>query len=392
MLALVIEDSPQQATHLTGLLRDAGFSVHVAHDGESGVAMAAASPEVPDLIISDVVMPGIDGFEVCRRIKKDARLANVPVILLTGTGSPLDVLLAAQSGAHDFAVKPYDPDSLFARIWRALGATASDTIEVEGRTYDLSHAPRLGQMLTSALEDGIHREAALAESRRAVQREQIAREALMAMVAHELRTPLSSLLMRASLAKRGDAAMLEKLPLAVTEQVARMVRVIDDLHDSARIETGSLTVAREDVDLVQVVRDAVDRFRPTAEKHTVVMPEVAPVRARIDRGRIEQVLINFLNNAVKYSDAGRPITVRVQQHHERVRVGVRDEGMGIREEERLRVFERGFRTKEGAAKAPGLGIGLYVCRHVIELHDGKVGVDSQLGRGSEFWFEVPKAA
>lgn len=393
-MIVVIEDSATQRLQLVRDVRNGGWEVTAAADGESGLEAARALDPPPLAIVTDILMPGIDGWEVCRRIRTDPRLAGVAVIVLTELSRPADVLRAVVAGADNYCTKPYAPDRLVARIRRAIEQKAggSSEVEVEGETFSLQNVPpRIAHVLASTLEDAAQRYRELARSRADLQAAYADREAMTRVVVHELRSPLQAMLAAAQIAQRRPE-ILNDLPALVERQGQRVRRILDDLSDLTRIELGQLPVEPVDADLAAVVRGAIDRIRPSVPTHRVDLDAPAsPLRARVDADRIEQVLTNLITNAVKYSPDADRVHVAVRRAGDRARVEVRDWGIGVPPDHRERIFERYFRSRGGESTAEGLGIGLFVTRHLVRTHGGTIGVDPAPDRGSVFWFELPLA-
>jgi PAS domain S-box-containing protein len=243
------------------------------------------------------------------------------------------------------------------------------------------------------------------------ERKQLERERaeLLGIVAHDLGNPLASIKARVQLLTRQiargkalDADALSGLELLVT----RMERLVRDLRDAESIEAGHLMLVRDRFDLVSLLRQEAETAK-TASQGSVMLelPDWASsgaVEVDADRDRIGQVIANLLSNAIKYSLAGQPVALSLDREKRPispdtspvsfVRVSVRDEGPGIPKEALSQVFERFYRvpgidTRRG--DRPGLGLGLYICRQLIERHGGQIGVDSVVGHGSTFWFTLP---
>lgn len=400
MTIVVIEDSKTQAEKLRALLAHAGHDVVVAHDGESGLALCRSLPSVPAAIVCDIVMPGIDGYEVCRRAKADPILRSVPVLLLTALGEPADVLRAVAAGADNYCFKPYDPGTLVQRVQDALDRAERtrrqelpDTeVELDGERFALGTSmSRLGNILVSSLRDASERYLELERSRKRLAKTNLEREEVMRVVAHEMRSPLQSMLLISELCreKPDDERLLRSMPDRVSRMVQRLLRLIEDLSDLSSIDLGTLRLDSTPLDLVALVRDTTERVQSTIASHRfeIQMPDVLEVRG--DLNRIEQVVTNLLTNAAKYSPGGDRVEIQVSAQGGRARVSVRDYGIGIAEEELSRVFDRYFRTANGKQRAEGLGLGLYICKALVEAHGGALGVESQIGKGSTFWFELP---
>jgi signal transduction histidine kinase len=412
---VVIEDSKTQAEKLRALLARAGYDVVVAHDGESGLALCRSLPRAPDAIISDILMPGIDGYEVCRRAKADPALCAVPVLLLTALGDPADVLRAVAAGADNYCTKPYDPATLVQRVEHALdrarrgeraqpGGTAvedavetggENAVELAGERFALGASmSRLGDILVSSLHDASERYLELERNRERLAETNLQREEVMRVVAHEMRSPLQSMLLISELCreKPDDLALLRSMPDRVSRMVQRLLRLIEDLSDLSSIDLGTLRIDPIKLDLVALVRDTAERVQSTVSSHRfeIDTPDVLEVNGDINR--IEQVVTNLLTNAAKYSPDADRVWIQLSRQGAHARLAVRDYGIGIADEEVSRIFDRYFRTDKGKKRAEGLGLGLYISKALIEAHGGEIGVESQMGKGSTFWFHLPLAS
>ena len=397
MRVVIIEDSRTQAERLRLLLESQGYEVDVALDGQQGMAACQRDP-LPHAVISDVVMPTMDGYEFARRLKDDPRTANVPLMLITTLDRPEVVFRAVASGADNFIGKPYSDDKLLARLKRMIDGTRPTPTGVlihdkSGAVHIEATPGRLASLLHSALEDATDRAEQLDRHRSQLEQANHQHQALMRLVAHELRTPLSTLSVRAKLESLASASENDPQSLAsvVARNVSRMVRIIDDLVDANNIDLGTLTADRQTIDIIEVARSAVDEARLMAPQHQVVLQAPARLEVHGDPRRLEQVIVNFLTNAIKYSPKGSTISVLVGVSGGEAKVAVSDHGIGLSESDQARVFDRYFRAAPGQQQAEGMGLGLHVCKHIIELHGGRIGVQSEIGQGSTFWFSLPAA-
>ena len=395
MLRVVaIEDSRTQAVRLVHILETAGFEVELARNGEEG--LEACKARRPDVVVSDVIMPGMDGYEVCRRIKADPALKNVPVLLATSLAEPKDVMRAVAAGADNYLTKPYDDERLPARIRRVVGAARDpNKVSLGEETFDVGGASaRLPEILTSTLEDAASRYAEVESNRAALARAEQGKNEMVRLIAHDIRTPLNAMMLRAELARQypDKTEILQKLPELVVKHVATMVRLLDDLSQVARSDEGSLSLEVSEVDLVQVVADIMPRLEMLSTDHSFEVSLPDKLEIRVDAPRIEQVLSNLVSNAIKYSPKGGKVTVALKKQATQAMLSVCDEGIGIPEASLDRVFDRGFRTNEGQAEATGAGLGLFICRELIELHGGRIWAESNDGgKGTTFRVTLPTA-
>ena len=252
------------------------------------------------------------------------------------------------------------------------------------------------------IDDQKHAQAELLQLTQELQASVRARDEFLSLASHELKTPLTTLKLQAQLLQRGveknDARLLNperigQLAEQSNRQIGRLERLIDDMLDISRIRTGRLTLRPEETDFVGLVREVLERMHPQFSAARLPVPELSASTAIIgffDRLRMEQVLTNLLTNAIRYG-GGQPISVRVAEAGERVRLEVSDRGMGIAPENQERIFER-FERVVGSSEVSGLGLGLFITREIVRAHGGDVRVESQLGHGSNFIVEIPRTA
>ena len=415
---LVVEDSPTQAQHLRLLLEAEGYRVERAPNGREGLERAQVAP--PDLIISDVTMPVMDGWDFCRAVKSSPRLKRIPFVLLTERGTAGDIIRGLEHGADNFITKPFEDDYLrerLRRIFENLDLRAQGQLDVEvtlaagGRRVVINaDKQQIFELLFATLEELSRTNGQLTESRRAVeeyarslemkvqertqqllQAEKIATMGeLLAGVAHELNNPLSVL--------TGHAALLQGVAdPAVTRRADKLVRAADRC---ARIVRNFLALARqrpparEATRLDAVVAEAVDLLAyPLRSGGVEVVQDLAadlPV-LWADPAQLHQVIVNLMTNAQQAMRASAPprrvtLSARYDRPRAVVRLIVSDTGSGIPHEIRTRIFEPFFTTKP---EGQGTGLGLPLCRSIIESHGGTISAESDVGQGASFVIELP---
>ena len=381
---IVWADDNADMREYVGRLLAAEYDVEAVADGEA--ALAAIKARRPDLVLSDVMMPNLDGFGLLRNLRDDPDTTTLPVILLSARAGEESRIEGLEKGADDYLVKPFSARELLARVAARLKA---------GRLQGQSARER--QELADAAADP---ESLLARERTARLKADAAsrlKDEFLAVLSHELRTPLNSILLWASEVRRDPNASSQRIDhaLDVIERNARVqARLTEDLLDLSTIISGKLRLNARDTNLSQVVSAAVDAVRPDARARELGLRLQLPrhLTARVDAGRVQQVVSNLVSNAVKFTPpGGGSITVQLQQIGSNAEITVTDPGQGISADFLPHVFER-FRQADNttARKYSGLGLGLALVREIVEAHGGSVHVQSAgADQGATFTIRVP---
>ncbi len=361
---LVVDDDDIACGALAALLRREGFVVTTACDGAAALAEAARS--APDVVLTDLQMPNLDGIELCRRLHQID--ADLPVIVMTAFSSTDCAIEAIRAGASDYLVKPVQIDAVLVGVERVI-ARRADALEKE---HALAHTEQLYGEALAALH---------------------AYEDVLSIVAHDLRNPLGVIhLQAARLATipliKQDEAKVRDIGGTILRCTSRMNGLIADLLEEAVARRGAPALHCKLHPLADLLGD-VGELRPLAlarNLRLVVKRAPADATAWCDRTRIAQVLANLVSNAIKFSAPKSTIQVEAYQSEDGVRFSVRDEGPGMTQETMSHVFERFWRSDD---RHGGLGLGLYIARKIIEAHEGSIGVESELGEGTRFHFSLP---
>jgi signal transduction histidine kinase len=353
---LIVDDDRLNARILAAILKPEAYAVTVTDSGEAALAAYAQSP--PDLVLLDVMLPGIDGFETCRTLKREYGATCAPIIFITAKSDSADVLEGFTAGGVDYLPKPFRHQETLARI----------------RTH-LLHRLLLEQ-LSQANAD---------------------KNRLLGMAAHDLRNPLASIRGLAGFLRNGTVGPLtaEQLDLVNTIHDASqsMLQLVNDLLELSVVEAGELTIQLEPSCLRELVEKSVNLNNVTAaQKRTRIVLQPGPPLPdmTLDPQKIRQVVNNLLSNAVKFSPAGAVIRVEVAADRAGCSIAVRDEGPGIPEGERHKLFQDFGRTSvrpTGGEQSTGLG--LAICRKIVEAHHGTIGVENLLPGGCEFKVTLP---
>lgn len=362
---LLVDDEERNLTLLESLLRPQGYHTSRAHDGETALRLAAA--EAPDCILLDVMLPGLDGFAVCRRLKADPATAAVPVIMVTALQEREDRARGLEAGADDFLSKPVNMHELRARI-RSLLRLRFLHEELAERLRQLAAAEALKEQLTHLL-------------------------------IHDLNGPLSALKVNLSILLAGMEGPLRPSQegiltsaLANAEHLARLIRTLLDI---ARLEEGRLPVKREPVSLRALAAAACAEQQPAFRARGVALEVVIPADLPPvvgDEDLLGRTVDNLLRNALQFTPPGGRVTISARAEAGGVTLMVRDTGEGIPAAFREKIFDKFAQVEVGAhGRRRGTGLGLTFCRLAVEAHEGRIWVESEEGRGSCFFVALAGA-
>jgi signal transduction histidine kinase/ActR/RegA family two-component response regulator len=359
------------------------------------------------VILLDVNMPGMDGFETASLIHQHPRFEKTPIIFVTAVNvTDMDRLRGYKLGAVDYVMVPIIPEILRGKVLvlaelfrkrrelqlanRALQVEKARELEGLNASLRQANAELAARNMDLRNEIG---ERALAEERlRDADRR---KDEFLATLAHELRNPLAPLLNALNVRRLSAPDTEEPLQALMERQMALLVRLIDDLLDVARITRGKLVLRRHPTTLDEVLRSAIETATPLLEqgRHPLQLQLPAqPVPLQADGTRLSQVFANLLNNAAKYSDPGSEIVLLASVMDDSVEVQVCDQGIGLSGEQQQQIFELFSQADNAIERARGgLGIGLTLVRHLVEMHGGEVWAHSEgLGRGSQFHVRLPR--
>jgi signal transduction histidine kinase len=419
---LVVEDSPTQARLLRLILEAEGFTVDVCEDGQAGFTRLTEASF--DLVVSDVLMQGLTGFELCRMIKADPARCDIPVVLVTTLREPQEIVQALEVGADSFIRKPYEPDALVGRLRSLLAARASRTKDVaptprrrreddpgflgveaafNGKTIHV-HANReqILRLLLGTFEDVVRantllreREEELSVAKKELEEAARMKDIFFATLSHELRTPLTAIVGWVHILKEGqtDPVIIQRAVETIERNLNVQNTLIADLLDVSRIVSGKLDLEMAALDLPALVAASVDSARPTASANGIELEvDIAPMAAPIsgDPARLQQVVTNLLTNSLKFTARGGRVVVRLAPEKANAVLTVADSGSGIRAEALPYVFERFRQASVADTKAGGLGLGLAIVKHIVEMHQGTVTAASPgAGQGATFTVTLP---
>lgn len=388
---LVVNDDAASLLALTSLLDqwavETGYSVLSARSGQEALRQVLLHDFA--VIILDVNMPGMDGFETAEAIHQRARSADIPIIFVTAfLADEIDRLKAYQRGAADFLFTPVIPQILHAKV-SVFVALANKNEQLRRQADKLSqHTLEL-----TATNERLMREI---EDRQAAERKSHAKDEFLAMLGHELRNPLSAISSAAALIDMPGAGpeMASRARQIIGRQSQHLSRIVDDLLDLSRAMSGKILLARRPVDMASLVGACLDTFRATGRTTGYrINVDLAPNWVDGDPTRLEQIATNLIDNALKYTPAGGTIDISLGADEDEVLLTVSDTGVGIGPDLLPHVFDVFVQGSISLDRAQGgLGIGLSLVRRLVELHGGSVSATSAGGgAGSSFTIRLPRA-
>jgi signal transduction histidine kinase len=360
---LAVDDDRINLRIIGGILRHEGYEICEASSGEQALELYASFD--PNLVLLDVMMPGIDGFTTCRTLKKTYGDKCAPVIFVTAKSEADDVVMGFDAGGVDYLTKPFRPKEVVARIRTHL----SNQQLVEQQKHLVSQ-------LSKANAD---------------------KDRFLGMCAHDLRNPLSSIRGLAELMDEDAIGVLTPEQKEIVQTIhgasQSMLQLVNELLDVATIEGGQLKLDKTPTSVAEIVERSVHLSNMEAAKKNT---RIEMVRANgnpfvdVDRNKIRQVVDNIISNAVKYSPKGSIVTVVIHADAKVAGFAVRDSGPGIPDSERHMLFkDYGRLSAKPTGGEKSTGLGLAICRKIVEAHNGTIGVENIPGRGAEFIVSLP---
>ncbi len=362
MKVLLVDDTPANIDVLRKTLQPEGYELSFAPNGK--IALNIVNRVKPDLILLDVMMPEMDGFETCRRLKEDESTKDIPVIFITAKTETEDIVKGFSLGGVDYIAKPFRQEEVCARVKTHLQLMASQK-ELETQNNTLMELNKL-------------------------------KNHFIGIAAHDLRNPLASI--------TGFSHLLEerleefspkeqkKFINIINSSSGKMLALVNNLLDISVIESGNLDLRIESSSLSELIGERVLIFEYHAQKKNIslCLPEVECDDIPLDKNQISQVLDNLISNAIKFSQPGSGVFISLERDEAMAKVSVRDEGPGISPEDQGKLF--GTFQKLSAQPTGGetsTGLGLAIAKKIVEAHGGAINVENHPESGAVFSFTLP---
>ncbi|MBL7139095.1 MAG: hybrid sensor histidine kinase/response regulator [Bacteroidales bacterium] len=371
---LVVDDNEANLATLKGLLKSEGYTILTATSGFLGLELAESA--LPDLILLDIKMPVMDGFEVCRRLKSSKETSQIPVIFLTVLSQTSDIVKGLEMGAEDYVSKPFKPAELLARVRVHLQLkVAKDTLKLNNRM--------------------------LAEQNDQLMQLNATKDKLFSIISHDLRAPMGTLKEILDFIMINyedlDHQKLHESIEGIRDSIESSYTLVENLLFWARNQRGDISYKPGMNDVKQIVEDSIRLMRASAAAKNIKLTSkiLTDGHAYFDPNMISVVMRNLTNNALKFTNEGGHVTISVKNFNgdkeNTILVEVRDDGVGMTSDDANMIFKNGASfPSAGGSLGQGSGLGLKLCREFIDKNGGKIWAESKPGEGSVFRFTLSK--
>jgi signal transduction histidine kinase len=361
---LVVDDIPENVKVIAHMLKGMGFAITFAKSGYEALEKLKSNP--PNLVLLDISMPGMDGYEVCERIKNDPETEDIPVIFVTARDNPEDVVMGFEKGAVDYLTRPVNSAELKARVMTHLELKSSrDIIRQQNR--------ELWELNAS-------------------------KDKFLSILAHDLKNPIAGLMTISELTAKMYSSLTDTERLNYIKEIhssaERVLNILEDLLQWSRSQSGRIEYNPTEVNLARVTAEALAAVEDTVLKKELSVENNIPEESSVfaDRYMIATVIRNLLSNAAKFSYPGGKISLEARINESHVSYKVTDSGIGIPEENMKRLFRiDGGLSTPGTEKEKGTGLGLILCKEFVEKNKGTIRAESTPGKGPTFTFTLPKS-
>ncbi|MCZ4224170.1 hybrid sensor histidine kinase/response regulator [Pedobacter rhodius] len=366
-MILIVDDRPENLVSLQKVLQAHNFEVDTAPSGEEALKKVLKNNYV--LIILDVQMPDMDGFEVAEAVSGFSKAKDTAIIFLSAVNTELRFITKGyESGGLDYITKPVDINILLLKI------------KTFYRIYEQNR--KLNEIQEKLLEE--------IEFRKQAEHK---KDEFISIASHELKTPLTSVKGYIQLLQRSinkdDKVMAQNHLDKASIQLEKLNELIVDLLDISKIESGKLKFNMQQFCADNMVNNAIEMMQQSNPEFNITKLGKTNEMIYGDEMRLEQVVINFISNAIKYAPGTNQVNVIINIKDGKLYLAVKDFGIGIPKEQQHKIFDKFYRVEENSNRFNGLGIGLYICSEIIKRHGGTIGVNSLPDEGSEFYFIIP---
>ncbi len=421
---LIAEDSKTQATIMCHILSQAGYETRVVETGMA--ALTSIKERMPDVLLTDIVMPGMDGYELCKIIRKTSEISRLPIILVTQLYDPEDVIKGISSGANNFIIKPFDEEGLLNRVRVVLETSDSQsreeerTIDFNGVRYSVcSNRDDLLNILLSiydtavsknlALEQATERLNILAENleelvgerTEALHRttgtvEQLLKQKneLITKIGHDLKTPLTPLVaLLPHVLKHEKDDELRDILLVLDKDVQVLKGLVEQTLKLSLLNQESFSMVESDMSINRVIHEVISGYTFSISQLNITIQNSVPMEStvHISPFHVTTLFENLISNAIKYNQKGGSITIDSCEQDQFWVTSITDTGIGLTEEEANQVFEEFYKADPSRHDHSSHGLGLSIVSRIVALYGGSISVSSPgKGKGTTFYLALPK--
>ena len=390
---LVIDDNTTNLNILLDYLNELSYRVLIAPSGEQ--ALQRLQYARPDVILLDIMMPGIDGFETCRRLKADDTTKDIPVIFMTALTETVDKVRGFSVGGVDYITKPFQHEEVLARVKTHLTIRKlQQELRQQNETLE-----RYAEMLAQKNDELKAKNAELDEKNSQLNLLNADKDKFFSIIAHDLRNPIGALRELPQLiAENLDNYSKDELRRLITMQrdaARNLFELLENLLTWSRMQRGLIEFNPEPIQVSALVQRSIALLTPSAAQKAITLTQAVnpSLLGMADHKMIDAVVRNLISNAIKFTNQGGTIEVSGNDDGAFMTIAVKDNGVGIGEQflpKLFRIDEQYRRT--GTANERGTGLGLILCKEFVERNGGEIRVESKIGNGSTFSFTLPKIA
>lgn len=359
---LVVDDNVNNIQVVGSILKEAGYKLAIAKDGKTALRLALQM--APDLILLDIMMPEMDGYEVCRHLKNDSSTASIPVIFLTAKSETDDIVKAFETGGIDYITKPFKKEELLVRVKNHLELVASKKI-IEWQKDELA--------ILNASKDQ-----------------------LFSIISHDLRSPLGAIKSFLNIFsvsnKTFTKADIDEIVALLKQNVDQTYSLLDNLLMWARSQQDAIEMKKVSLGLKALVDSSVVLLKELAVAKQIELLNLVPenMLAFADENMLNTIVRNLISNAIKFTESKGKIICEAKFEETVIRISVTDTGIGMPKEIAEGIFDQhSYNTHYGTAGEKGSGLGLKLCSTFVQMHGGEITVDSIEGEGTVFSFTLP---
>ncbi len=352
---LIVDDIFDNLKVLGNILNAEGFKVRPVPNGV--LALQAAEKDIPDLILLDIMMPGMDGFEVCRKLKANHKLCDIPIIFISALNDTNDIVKALNIGGVDYITKPFQAEEVRARV--------NTQLNIQKQNKELL---RLNND----------------------------KDRFISILAHDLKGPLRGVLALSEILveniRKYDIDDIEHQMIMINNSSQQVSNLLNDLLMWGMAQSGKLPFKLQKLNLNVICKEVLEILKLVADNKNITLHHSAAENLELiaDAQMLKTILRNLISNAIKFSNIGGSINIHAERTNSTITISVSDNGIGMSEEILNKLFDISqIITSTGTAKESGTGLGLVLCKEFIDKHMGKIWVESQLGKGSKFYISLP---